>query len=107
MAHPYQEHREGQRDAGHERYRAHGGRSKVPQHVHKHVHITINKGSPDLAGALPPPAGPMPVGAGPLPGGPAGGPMPMPPPGAMPPPPGAGMPPPGPMPPMRKRGGKS
>lgn len=97
MAHPYDSHRESQRDAGHARYKAHGGRAKKPQHVHKHVHITMNSPPPDMSAAGPPPAGPMPMGAGPIPGAPAGGPMPMPPPGGMP-PPGA--------PPM-KRGGKA
>ncbi len=101
MAHPYHAHRESQRDTGHERSKAHGGRAKKPTHVSKHVHINV--GSPsDLAGLAGgpgpmPPAGPMPAAGGPMPGGPAGGPMPMPPPGGMPPAPGA--------PPM-KRGGK-
>lgn len=101
MAHPFQKHRESQREAGEGRYRAQGGKAPKSKHVHRHIHIKVDKG--DL-GMAPPPAGPMPAGAGPLPGGPAGGPMPMPPPGGMPPPPGA-IPPPG-MPPM-KRGGKT
>src|SRR5512139_573347 len=99
MAHPFQKHRESQREAGEDRYRKSGGRAPKSKHVSKHIHITVNKGGPgDLAG-MAPPAGPMPAGAGPIPGAPSGGPMPMPPPGGMPPPPGA-------TPPM-KRGGKT
>ncbi len=103
--HQFHKHRDSQRDAGHERYKAHGGKTRgKPIHVSKHVHVNIGSLGPDggtppplgTPGGLPAPGGPLAAGAGPVPGMPVpGGPPPVGMPG-MPP----GMPP-------QKRGGRT